>query len=82
MTGHHHRDDQRAGRRQDLRNREPKFQGVDSSAPWTHKRCRWVRRALLLILMALLLSALYQTSQWKVFTECRALEDIPRYCVD
>lgn len=68
--------------RQDLRNREPKFTGVDSSTPWPQKRSRWVRRALLLILVTLLLSALYQTSQWKVFDECRALEDVPRYCVD
>lgn len=75
MTNHHHRDDQRAGRRQDLRNREPKFQGAKP------RRTIKLSTVLKVLVVLLLLAALYVTSPSRVFPECRG-DSVPRYCVD
>lgn len=82
MTGHYHRDDQRAGRRQDLRNREPKFKCADTSKPYPKVRRTLKLSTVLKVLgVLLLLAALWATSPSRLFPECRGNE-VPRYCVD
>lgn len=68
--------------RQDLRNREPKFNGLGAWQPWP-KRRRTMRLSTVLKVVAalLLLAALYETSPARTHPECRA-NDVPRYCVD
>ena len=82
MTSHHRRDDQRAGRRQDLRNRELKFTGAGLPAPWPKVR-RTLKLSTMLKVLAvlLLLAALYETSLSRTHPECRG-DQAPRYCMD
>lgn len=68
--------------RQDLRNRAPKFQGADESAPRPKpRRTIKLRTVLKVLVVLLLLAALYVTSPSRVFPECRG-DRVPRYCVD
>ena len=74
--------DPHGDRRQDLRNRAPKFRSADSSAPWPKKRRTIKLGTVLKVLAALLLLALlYETSPMRIHPECRGT-DVPRYCVD
>lgn len=68
--------------RKDLRNRDPKFRGADSSAPRPKPR-RTIKLSTVLkvLVVLLLLAALYVTSPSRVFPECRG-NQVPRYCVD
>lgn len=70
-------------KRQDLRNRIPKFKAVDTWQPWPKKRrIRRLITALKVIgVILLLLAALWYTSPTRLFPECRG-DDVPRYCVD
>lgn len=69
--------------RQDLRNREPKFRGVDTSKPYPKAR-RTIKLSTVLEVLAvlLLLAALWETSPLRLFPECSRGTDVPRYCVD
>lgn len=68
--------------RQDLRNREPKFRGVDTSKPYPKARRTLKLSTVLKVVAALLLlAALYETSPARTHPECRG-NDVPRYCVD
>lgn len=69
-------------KRQDLRNRAPKFKAADTRQPWPKKR-RTLRLSTVLKVLGvlLLLAALWHTSPSRLFPECRGNE-VPRYCVD
>lgn len=68
--------------RQDMRNRAPKFQGADSSAPRPKvRRTIKLRTVLVVLVVLLLLAGLWATSPSRVFPECRG-DRVPRYCVD
>lgn len=68
--------------RQDMRNRAPKFQGADSSAPRPKvRRTIKLRTVLVVLVVLLLLAGLWATSPSRVFPECRG-DSVPRYCVD
>lgn len=68
--------------RQDLRNRAPKFRGVDTSEPHTKARRTLKLSTVLKVLGILaLLAALYATSPTRTLPECRGSQ-VPRYCVD
>ena len=68
--------------RQELRNREPKFQFASTSEPRPKKRRALKLSTVLKVLGILaLLAALYVTSPSRLFPECRG-NDVPRYCVD
>lgn len=66
--------------RRDLRNRAPKFKGVDSSAPLPKQRRALRLGALLKVLGVLVLLALL----WETLPqECKTTKtEVPRYCVD
>ena len=66
--------------RQDLRNRAPKFKGVDSSTPLPKQRRALRLGTLLKVLAALVLLALL----WETLPqECKTTKtEVPRYCVD
>lgn len=68
--------------RQNLRNREPKFRGVDTSEPCPkHKPRRKLRLTTVLqVLVVLVLLALL----WETLPqECKTTKtEVPRYCVD
>ena len=68
--------------RQYLRNRAPKFQGADESAPYP-KPQRSLRLSTVLIVLAvlLLLAALYETAPSRNLPGCTG-DSGPRYCVD
>ena len=59
-------------KRQDLRNRAPKFK---------KRRTLRLSTVLKVIGVLLLLAALWYTSPSRLFPECRG-DDVPRYCVD
>ena len=68
--------------RQELRNREPKFQFASTSEPRPKKRRALKLSTVLKVLgVLLLLAALWHTSPTRLFPECRGNE-VPRYCVD
>ena len=68
--------------RQELRNREPKFQFASTSEPRPKKRRALKLSTVLKVVAALLLlAALWETSPSKLFPECRG-NSVPRYCVD
>lgn len=66
--------------RQDLRNRAPKFKGVDESTPLPKKRRALRLGTLLKVLGVLVLLALL----WETLPqECKTTKtEVPRYCVD
>ena len=68
--------------RQDMRNRVPKFQGADSSAPHPKVR-RTIKLSTVLIVLAvlLILAALYETAPSRNLPGCTG-DSGPRYCVD
>ena len=70
-------------KRQDLRNRAPKFKFVDTRQPWPKKRrtSRLITVLKVISVTLLLLAALWYTSPTRLFPECRGNE-VPRYCVD
>ena len=68
--------------RQDLRNRAPKSQGADSSAPYPKpQRSLRLSTVLKVLGVLLLLALLYETSLSRTHPECRG-DQAPRYCVD
>lgn len=66
--------------RQDLRNRAPKFKGVDLSTPLPKPKRSLRLGTLLKVLAALVLLALL----WETLPqECKTTKtEVPRYCVD
>lgn len=66
--------------RQDLRNRAPKFKGVDSSTPLPKPKRSLRLGTLLKVLGVLVLLALL----WETLPqECKTTKtEVPRYCVD
>lgn len=69
--------------RQDLRNREPKFQGAGKPAPWTKARSTLKLSTVLKVLgVLLLLAALWETAPSRNLPGCSRGNDVPRYCVD
>lgn len=66
--------------RQDLRNRAPKFKGVDSSTPLPKPKRALRLGTLLKVLGVLVLLALL----WETLPqECKTTKtEVPRYCVD
>ena len=70
-------------KRQDLRNRVPKFKFVDTQRPWPKERRtpRIITVLKVIGVTLLLLAALWYTSPTRLFPECRGNE-VPRYCVD
>lgn len=69
-------------KRQDLRNRIPKFKAVDTRQPWPKKRrTSCLSTVLKVVYVLLLLAALWYTSPSRLFPECRG-DEVPRYCVD
>ena len=68
--------------RQELRNREPKFQFASTSEPRPKKRRALKLSTVLKVVAAgMLLAALWETSPSKFFPECRG-NDVLRHCVD
>lgn len=70
--------------RKDLRNRNPKFNGLGAKHrdPWPRARRALKLSTVLKVLgVLLLLAALWHTSPSRLFPECRGNE-VPRYCVD
>lgn len=71
-------------KRQDLRNRAPKFKVVDTWQPWPKKQRR-IRRIITVLkvigVTLLLFAALWYTNPVRLFPECQG-DDVPRNCVD
>lgn len=70
-------------KRQNLRNRAPKFKVVDTQRPWPkERRTPRIITVLKVIGVALLLfAALWYTNPVRLFPECQG-DDVPRNCVD
>lgn len=70
-------------KRQDLRNRAPKFKAADTRQPWPRaRRALKLSTVLKVVAALLLLAALWETAPSKLFPECSRGTDVPRYCVD
>ena len=70
--------------RQDLRNRTPKFRGVDTTEPYPKpKRARRfdLGTTIWVVVLLAVLALLWETRPSNYFPECRAAS-VPRYCVD
>ena len=69
-------------KRQDLRNRAPKFRGADFTAPLP--KARWslkLTTVLKVVAVLALLALLWETRPSAVFPDCGGTE-VPRHCVD